>query len=61
MKADAAIRPTRASYRYARTRHRNKCHDVQFSPGGRLVAVASYDGSVRVRDLATGVIPWASS
>jgi hypothetical protein len=33
--------------RYPPIRHRNKCHDVQFSPGGRLVAVASYDGSVQ--------------
>jgi eukaryotic-like serine/threonine-protein kinase len=49
-----SIRPTRASYRYPRIRHRNQCHDVQFSPGGRLVGVASYDGSVRVRVLATG-------
>jgi hypothetical protein len=53
-KCVGSIRPKRASYRYPPIRHRNKCHDVQFSPGGRLVAVASYDGSVRVRDLATG-------
>jgi WD40 repeat protein len=36
--------------------HRNKCHDVQLSPDGRSMALASYDGSVRVRDLATGKV-----
>jgi WD40 repeat protein len=40
--------------RYPPLRHRDKCHDVQFSPDGRSMALASYDGSVRVRDLATG-------
>ena len=43
--------------RYPPLRHRDKCHDLQFSPDGRLMALASYDGSVRVRDLATGVGP----
>jgi WD40 repeat protein len=42
--------------RYPPLRHGRKCHDVQFSPDGRLMALASYDGSVRVRDLATGAV-----
>ena len=42
--------------RYPPMRHRDKCHDVQFSPDGRLMALASYDGSVRVRDFATGAV-----
>jgi WD40 repeat protein len=40
--------------RYPPLRHRDKCHDLQFSPDGRSMALASYDGSVRVHDLATG-------
>ena len=36
--------------RYPPLSHRDKCHDLQFSPDGRLMALASYDGSVRVRD-----------
>ena len=32
--------------RYAPISHRDKCHDVQFSPDGRSMALASYDGSV---------------
>jgi WD40 repeat protein len=42
--------------RYPPLRHRDTCHDVQFSPDGRSMALASYDGSVRVRDLATGTV-----
>jgi len=32
------------------------CHDLQFSPDGELMALASYDGSVWVRDFATGTV-----
>jgi WD40 repeat protein len=42
--------------RYPPLRHRDKCHDLQFSPDGRLMALASYDGSVRVREFETGTI-----
>jgi WD40 repeat protein len=46
--------PGTGSLRYLPLRHRDKCHDVQFSPDGKLMTLASYDGSVRFRDLATG-------
>jgi eukaryotic-like serine/threonine-protein kinase len=42
--------------RYPPVRHRDKCHDIQFSPDDQLMALASYDGSVRVRDFATGKV-----
>ncbi len=48
--------PTRANHNTPPIIHRDKCHDVQFSPDGRLMALASYDGSVRVRDFATGSV-----
>ncbi len=34
--------------------HKDKCHDVQFSPDGRLVATAGWDNRVCVWELATG-------
>ena len=49
-------RPKRAACATRPCSHRDKCHDVQFSPDGRLMALASYDGSVRVRDFATGTV-----
>jgi WD40 repeat protein len=42
--------------RYSPLSHRDKCHDLQFSPDGRSIVLASYDGSVRVRDLAKGTV-----
>jgi WD40 repeat protein/serine/threonine protein kinase len=35
-------------------KHKGKCHDVQFSPDGRLVATAGWDNRVGVWELATG-------
>jgi WD40 repeat protein len=35
-------------------KHQARCHDVQFSPDGRLVATAAYDNRVCVWELATG-------
>ncbi len=35
-------------------KHQGRCHDVQFSPDGRLVATAALDNRVRVWELATG-------
>jgi WD40 repeat protein len=34
--------------------HKDKCHDVQFSPDGRLVATAAFDNRVCVWELSTG-------
>src|SRR5262249_13793522 len=34
--------------------HQGKCHDVQFSPDGRLVATTEFGYLVRVWELATG-------
>jgi WD40 repeat protein/serine/threonine protein kinase len=35
-------------------KHQKRCHDVQFSADGRLVATAGYDSQVCVWELATG-------
>jgi WD40 repeat protein len=35
-------------------KHQGKCHDVQFSPDGRLVATTAFDNRVCVWELATG-------
>ena len=35
---------------------RDKCHDLQFSPDGRSMALATYEGAVRVVALATGTV-----
>jgi WD40 repeat protein len=35
-------------------RHKDWCHDVRFSPDGRLCATAAYDNRVCVWELATG-------
>src|SRR5262249_57314619 len=35
-------------------KHEGRCHDVQFSPDGRLVATAAWDNRVCVWVLATG-------
>ena len=40
--------------RYAPLRHQDRCHDVRFSPDGRLVSTASFDNTVRVWELETG-------
>jgi WD40 repeat protein len=34
--------------------HQGACHDIQFSPDGRLVATAAFDNRVYVWELATG-------
>jgi WD40 repeat protein len=39
---------------YPPLRFRDKCHDLQFAPDGKSMALASYDGSVRVHEVATG-------
>ena len=35
---------------------RDKCHDLQFSPDGRSMALATYEGAVQIVELATGTI-----
>jgi WD40 repeat protein len=40
--------------RYPGIHHGFRCHDIAFSPDGRLLATAGYDGFARTWDLATG-------
>ena len=48
--------PETGRLRYPPNPHCDNCHDVQFSPDGRSIVLASYDGSVRDLDLATGAM-----
>ncbi len=47
--------PDTGRLHYPPLRLRDKCHDLQFFPDGRSMALAS-DHSVRVHDLATGAV-----
>lgn len=42
--------------RYEPIRHDDKGHGVELSADGRLMALASYDGSVRIRELSSGAV-----